>query len=236
MTEELLVHAGINHQLALFYAFPHLPASNYDMRHTGNRGLEAIHGIFRGGAASLPITAPNLSFREFLAKMNQTNQIHTAEHNLKQIEGHTVVASKKKRKTCAKSSEDSPSSETYILPQTFKQFCKELEDACKEGDKDSKKTISKLAPDIEKCLKKAKQWDKTDLPISPSPTDIQLLKTLESGEVSTPDSYTADEIELIISSILGPIPKNVDAHTSLSSQPDIEQAYANCDRYTIRYG
>ena len=130
MTEELLVHAGINHQLALFYAFPHLPASNYNMRHTGNRGLEAIHSIFRGGSASLPITVPNLSFREFLAKMNQTNQ----------VEGHTVVASKKKRRTCAKFqnfSEDSPCSETYTLPQTFKQFCKELEDACEKGDRDS---------------------------------------------------------------------------------------------------
>ena len=81
MTEELLVHAGINHQLALFYAFPHLSVSDYNLRHTGNRGLEAIHSIFRGGAASLPITAPNLSFREFLSKMNQTSQIHAAEHN-----------------------------------------------------------------------------------------------------------------------------------------------------------
>ena len=77
------------------------------MRHTGNRGLEAVHGIFRGGAASLPITAPNLSFREFLSKINQ---IHAAEHNLKQISGHSIVASKKKR--CEKSSStDSPSSE-----------------------------------------------------------------------------------------------------------------------------
>ena len=32
MTEELLVHAGINHLLALFYAFPHLPVSEYNLR------------------------------------------------------------------------------------------------------------------------------------------------------------------------------------------------------------
>lgn len=63
MTEELLVHAGINHQLAFFFAFHQLPITVYSLRHTGNRGIEAIHGIFRGGAASLPITAPNLSFR-----------------------------------------------------------------------------------------------------------------------------------------------------------------------------
>ena len=42
MTEEMLVHAGINHQLTLFYAFPHLTPFEYSMRHTGNRGLEAI--------------------------------------------------------------------------------------------------------------------------------------------------------------------------------------------------
>ena len=30
--------------------------------------------------------------------MNQTNQIHAAEHNLKQISGHSIVASKKKRR------------------------------------------------------------------------------------------------------------------------------------------
>ena len=84
MTEELLVHAGINHQLALFFAFHQLPITDYSLRHTGNRGIEAIkfYGIFRGGAASLPITAPNLSFREFLSKMNSTSQIHTAEHNI----------------------------------------------------------------------------------------------------------------------------------------------------------
>lgn len=62
MTEEFLVHSGINHQLALYYAFPHLDEKDYSMRNTGNRGLEAIHSIFRGGSSSLPITAPNLTF------------------------------------------------------------------------------------------------------------------------------------------------------------------------------
>ena len=79
MTEELLVHAGINHQLALFFAFHQLPVTDYSLRHTWNRGIEAIHGIFRGGAASL-------SFREFLSKMNFTSQIRTAEHNLKSMD------------------------------------------------------------------------------------------------------------------------------------------------------
>ena len=94
MTEELLVQLGIDHQLSLFHAFPHISASDFNMIHTGNKGLEAVHGIFHGGAASLPITAPNLSFLVFLSKMNQTSQICAAEHNLK---GHSIVASNRKK-------------------------------------------------------------------------------------------------------------------------------------------
>ena len=78
MTEELLVHAGINHQLSLYLSFPDLTTSKYSLRNTGNRGLEAIHGIFRGGSSSLPITGANLSFQEFLSRMNKTLQVHEA--------------------------------------------------------------------------------------------------------------------------------------------------------------
>ena len=77
VTLERLAHAGINHQLAMYKAFPHLSPADYSMKNTGNRGLEAIHGIFRGGSACLPITAPNLTFQEFLSKMNKTNQIQS---------------------------------------------------------------------------------------------------------------------------------------------------------------
>ena len=62
------------------------------MRNTASRGLEAIHGMFRGGTTSLSVTSPNLSFLEFLVKMNKANQIHIAEHQLKQIPGNTVVS------------------------------------------------------------------------------------------------------------------------------------------------
>ena len=119
MTEELL---SINHLLALFYAFPHLPVSEYSLRNTGNRGLEAIHGIFRGGSVSLPITCPNLSFREFVSKVNQTLQVHQAEQKLKQVSGHTIVASKKKRVVCAHQSCDQASEEEYTKPDTYKEF------------------------------------------------------------------------------------------------------------------
>ena len=124
----------------------------------------------------MPITAPNLGFREFLLKMNQTNQIHAAKHNLKQITGHTIVASKKKRKTCAKSSDtDSPCDEIYTMPKNYEQFCKVLDDACREGDEDSKKAIIELAPEIEKSLKQIKEWDNPSIPISLPPSDIQCL-------------------------------------------------------------
>ena len=60
------MHAGINHLLCLFLCFPECDLSEYHLRHTGNRGIEAIHGMFRGGTSSLPITSPNLSFRVFM--------------------------------------------------------------------------------------------------------------------------------------------------------------------------
>ena len=75
LTEELLVHAGINHLLCLFLCFPDLSVSDYNLRHTGNRGIAAIHGMFRGGTCSMPITSPNLSFRELLSKMNKAQQM-----------------------------------------------------------------------------------------------------------------------------------------------------------------
>ena len=101
------MHTGINHLLCLFLCFPNCNLSDYTLRHTGNRGIEAIHGMFRGGPSSLPITSPNLSFREFLSRMNTALQIQQSEHLLNQIEGSTFVASKKKHKTFAKHSNES---------------------------------------------------------------------------------------------------------------------------------
>lgn len=57
ITLELLGHAGILHQLAMYRYFPDLDYKEYSLRNTGNRGLEAIHGAFRGGTSSLPITS-----------------------------------------------------------------------------------------------------------------------------------------------------------------------------------
>ena len=102
MTEELLVHAGINHQLAIYYAFPHLSINEYCLRNSGNRGLESMHGTFRGGTTSLPITSANLSFQEFPSKMNSMMQISSAMHNLQQVQGFPIAATKKRRVTSTK--------------------------------------------------------------------------------------------------------------------------------------
>ena len=96
MTEELLVHAGINHLLTLYLLFPDQSIEEYSLRNTGNRGLEAFHSIFRGGTAILPITSSNISFQEFLTLMNKVGQISEAEHEIKKIDGNPIVAPQKK--------------------------------------------------------------------------------------------------------------------------------------------
>ena len=55
MTEELLVHAAINHPLTLHLIYFLTFLQDYSLRNTGNRGIEAFHSIFRGGTTTLPI-------------------------------------------------------------------------------------------------------------------------------------------------------------------------------------
>ena len=70
--------------------------------------------------------------------MNSTSQIHTAEYNLKQIDGHSIVASRKKRQTSAKHSiGDTQSEEEYAFPSTYEAFSKQLTHA-KMGTKTPK--------------------------------------------------------------------------------------------------
>ena len=115
------------------------------------------------------------------------------------------------------------------MPENYEQFCKELDDACREGDEDSKKAIAELAPAIEKSLKQIKQRDNPSIPISPPPSDIQCLTTLNSGEQSIPDAYTAEEIDSIITSILGPPTDTITDKSpdDKGKAPEVEQAYAN---------
>jgi len=76
MTLELMAHVGILHQLALYLSFPEINTEDYFLRNTGNRGIEGIQSVFCGGTAiNLPIPSANLSFQEFLSKMNKVMQI-----------------------------------------------------------------------------------------------------------------------------------------------------------------
>ena len=52
--------------------------------------------------------------------MNKANQIHTAEHQIKQIPGNTIVASKKKQQTYAhRSKADQDHTPKYVVSKSF---------------------------------------------------------------------------------------------------------------------
>ena len=142
------MHAGINHLLCIYLCLSRCDLSAFSLRHTGNRGLETIHGMFLGGTSSLPVMSPNLRFREFLNKMNASQQIKRVEHVLDQFEGSTIMAPKKKRKTFALTSSESnlASNFSYTLPSTYPEFLTELEQAVQQGDHDSECVIEQLTP------------------------------------------------------------------------------------------
>ena len=70
-----LGHAGILHQLVLLSVFPDFDVKAYSLRNTGNRSIEALHSVRQGGTANLPITPVNLTFQDFLSRLNKVNQI-----------------------------------------------------------------------------------------------------------------------------------------------------------------
>ena len=198
------------------------------MRNTGNRGLEAIHGIFRGGSSTLPITAPNLTFQEFLSKMNKTNQIHRVERKLKLIEGHSIVASKHKRKTSALHSSEavSPTLAGYRKPKMYSEFVKELTDACTLGNEDSKQAISDLAPQVADALKSNEQWENPNVAIEAPPASISTI----SSEFDSTKAFTPHIHQELIDNTLGPI-TITQSCTSKSDESnnsiDISEACAN---------
>lgn len=221
ITEELLVHAGINHLLCMYLCFPE---TDYSLRHTGNRGIESIHGMFRGGTTSLPITSPNLSFREFLEKMNKAQQMHRAEHGLKQIDGNTIVAAKKKRKTFALTSNEhnvNSSVATYTFPTTYAAFLKSIEDACTMGDCDSKKVIEKLAPNMANVLKLEKKWDAPDVPLEDVPSELRRV-----SHISQANPLSEAKIDTIMQKELGSV-CNLSQGAATEEVDDSTHALAN---------
>ena len=141
--------------------------------------------------------------------MNKAQQIHRVEHSLKQIEGNTIVASKKKRKTFAlKSNEhNAESSEaTYTFPATYISFQKTIEDACEKGDGDSKKVIEKLAPHMAITLKEKEKWDQPDVPLEDVPlamkrvTNLSEVKPLDPEKIDAVMEKELGELECELSS------------------------------------
>lgn len=84
---------------------------------------------------ALPITSPNLSFKEYLTRMNQTMQVLTVEPELRQISGNPIVATKKKRLTNANDSTDRSNNTIYS------EFVEQLNSACDSGDLEAKEII-----------------------------------------------------------------------------------------------
>lgn len=141
-------HGGILHQLALYLAFPNLDTESYSLRNTGNRSIEAIHSIFRGGTADFPITSANLTFQEFLCRMNQVMQIKDAENALYKIPGNYLTSSKKRKLTFAPSSNEPAeftNSPLYEKPDCYSKFLTELTSASKKGNEDSKQLMEKIS-------------------------------------------------------------------------------------------
>ena len=125
--------------------------------------------------------------------MNKALQISQAEHNLKQIEGNTTVASKKKRKVYSKTSgESSVTAADYTFPDTYSDFVDDLE-ACNKGDEDSKKLMERLVPEMAKLLKVSKQWDHPDTPFDTKP-DIDFVVDMGDLLGSAPDTTVLDKI------------------------------------------
>ena len=148
LTLELMGHAGILHQMALYLCFPDLSIE------------DNLHSIFRGGASNLPITSANLTIQDFLCRMNKVMQITDTENALHKISGNTLQSSKKQKLTYALSANE-PSTfvvlAVYNKPETYKEFLKDLMSACRKGDEDSKHVMEKLTPHLVKSLKKVKQ-------------------------------------------------------------------------------
>ena len=197
------------------------------MRNTRNGGIEAIHGMYRGGTTSLPITAPNLSFKQFLSRMNQTMQIHTSEHALRQISGNPIVTTKKKRLTNAKNSSDKTTTTyQYNLPDNYSVFVQQLNDACNRGDNESKDVIERLAPGMAAVLKRHKAWDTLECPIETGANGTTVSISLVEEQAQNINAPEEDAYKKLIDHLLGPIsdPDGDASTTSIQQSEGFEEA------------
>ena len=125
-----------------------------------------------------------------------------AEHSLRGITGNTMLASKKKRKTCAPVSNEPPSADylvqEYHLPSTYTEFLQQLKEACEKGNEDSKEMIENLAPQMAKTLKEGKQWDEPDVPLEDIPDNMSIVSSIPDASI-----VMGDIISNIIAKELG---------------------------------
>ena len=63
----------------------------------------------------------------------------------------------------ATSNESAVYEETYIKPDIFNQFMKDLQEGCAKGDAESKELIEKHAPEMASALQKVKEWVATNI-------------------------------------------------------------------------
>ena len=56
-----------------------------------------MHSILCGGAVNLPITSANLTFQDFLSRLNKVNQVKQAEHSLKKLKEIQFVVQRSDR-------------------------------------------------------------------------------------------------------------------------------------------
>ena len=157
--------------------FPHLAADEYSLKSTRNRGIEAIHCVFRGGSCALRITSPNLSFQEFLLKMIETLLIYQAEHNHSQA-GYTKL-------------------------EVYQEFIEQLTEACLLGDEDSKLPISELAPELSATLQQHNEWDSPSISVDPSPSSLSLVG---SSDYPILARFATEDLTKLIYAVLGKAP------------------------------
>ena len=225
LTLELMSHAGILHQLALFLCFPELDFDQYSLRNTGNRGIEAVHSILRGGCVNLPITSANLSFQEFLSRMNQAMQIKQSEHSLQKISGHSIRSTKKKILTySATSNESAVYKETYTKPATYDQFMKDLREACIKGDRESKQLIEKHAPEMALTLQKIEEWDKPHICIPKRKNGVALV----CNESDLKVAHSENVFDVLMEKVLDVASLESEESTSIEGNlsDDINEAFS----------
>ena len=153
--------------------------------------------------------------------MNKAVQVSSVEHELKKVEGNTIVTSKKRRKIYAKESADAPSTalSSYMKPDTYNELVNNLTEACRQGEAEAKEVVEKLAPHMAKTLKDKNKWG---IPIEHK-SDVTLIKANKS-EIISNSPLLHDKL---IDSLLGPLTQCSAMNVSELEVPELASAYAN---------